>query len=177
MRRNATLLILLGLTLSSLNLFAATEDGLTRLENQVRHELVMLPYYGVFDSISFQVNDNSVTLTGKVNRPTLRTGAERVVARIEGVREVVNEIEVLPLSTHDDRLRLGLLRVIYSQPALQKYGLGTNPSIRILVRNGDVWLEGMVLNQMDSHLANILARGVHGVFSVTNNLRVENEKA
>jgi len=143
-----------------------------KLVRSVRHELVMLPFYSVFDNLSFRIDGSAVTLLGQVTRPTLKTSAARVVERIPGVTKVTNQIEVLPLSFHDDRIRLAVLRAVYRQPALQRYMLGALPSIHILVKNGDVILEGVVSNQMDKNLAYLYVNGVSGVFSVTNNLRV-----
>ncbi len=147
--------------------------GQQRLEREVRHELVMLPYYGVFDNLAFRLDGGTVTLLGQVTRPTLKTDAERVVKNIEGVEKVVNKIEVLPVSPNDDRLRLAVYRAIYSQPGLDMYALRAVPPIHIIVKNGNVTLEGVVANQADKDRANIQARGVSGAFSVTNNLRVE----
>ena len=143
-----------------------------RLDRQVRHELILLPYYDVFDNLAFQVDGNRVTLMGQVTRPTLKTDAERVVKRIEGVASVDNRIEVLPLSTFDNQIRLRVLRAVYGQNALFRYNLGAVAPIRIIVKNGDVTLEGVVASQADKAIANIAANGVPGVFSVTNNLRV-----
>jgi hyperosmotically inducible protein len=145
------------------------------LAKKVRHELVTLPFYGVFDNLAFRVEDGTVTLLGQVTRPTLRSSAENVVKRLEGVTEVVNEVEVLPLSPFDNRIRLAVLRAIYGYPGLDRYGLGAQPSIRIVVRNGEVTLEGVVMNDADRNVANIRARGVSGVFKVTNNLRTDAE--
>lgn len=144
-----------------------------RLVKEVRHELVMLPYYGVFDNMAFRVDGGTVTLMGQVSRPTLKSDAERVVRDIEGVERVINQIEVLPLSPNDDRIALGVFRAIYGHSALQRYGLQAVPPIHIIVRNGHVTLEGVVAREMDRNVANIQANGVPGVFSVTNNLRVE----
>jgi hyperosmotically inducible protein len=143
-----------------------------KLAKAVRHELVMLPYYSLFDNLSFRVEGGKVTLMGQVTRPTLKTSAERVAQRIAGVSKVVNQIEVLPLSSFDDRIRMAVLRAVYRQPSLQRYAMGALPSIHIIVKNGDVSLEGVVSNQMDKNLAFLYANGVPGVFSVTNNLRV-----
>ena len=142
------------------------------LLKKVRHELVMLPYFGVFDNLSYRVDNGVVTLLGEVTRPTLKSDAQRVVARVEGVKAVVNEIEVLPLSPFDDRIRLATYRAIYGYGPLQRYGLGTQPSIRIIVRNGNVFLEGIVNSNMDRTLANLRANQVPGVFSVSNDLQV-----
>src|SRR5438093_1997211 len=144
-----------------------------RLERLVRHELVMLPYYSVFDNLAFKVEGDRVELSGQVSRPTLKSDAERVVKNIEGVQNVTNDIEVLPLSPNDDRIRLAVYRAIYGNTALQQYGLRSVPPIHIIVKNGNLTLEGVVANEMDKNIANIQARSVPGIFSVTNNLRVE----
>ncbi len=144
-----------------------------RITHQVRHELVTLPYYGVFDNLEFSVDGSAVTLRGQVVRPTLKSDAENVVKRIEGVEYVNNQIRVLPLSPNDDRIRLKAYRAIYRQPALNQYALRAVPTIHIVVENGHVTLEGAVARQMDKNIANIQANTVSGVFSVTNNLRVD----
>ena len=144
-----------------------------RISREVRHELVMLPYYGVFDNLAYRVDGSTVTLLGQVARPTLKSSAENVVKKIEGVEKVVNKIEVLPTSPNDDRIRLAVYRAIYSQPSLQLYELRAVPPIHIIVKNGNVSLEGVVATQADKNVAGIQAKGVPGVFSVTNNLRVE----
>jgi len=147
-----------------------------RVSREVRHELLMLPYLGVFDNVSYKVNGYNVTLIGQVTRPTLKSDAENVVKRIEGVEHVDNQIEVLPTSPNDDRLRLQLYNAIYGDPALQKYALGVQQPIRIIVKNGNVTLEGVVDNEGDKNIANIRANGVPGVFSVKNDLQVVNNK-
>ena len=119
------------------------------------------------------IEGGKVTLMGQVTRPTLQSSAGNVVKRIEGVTQVVNNIEVLPLSPFDDGIRLRVARAIYGYGALSRYGLGSQPSIRIIVKNGEVTLEGVVLNQGDRNIANIRANGVFGVFKVNNNLRTE----
>ncbi len=144
-----------------------------RLQNEVRHVLVMLPYYSVFDNLAFRLNGNKVELLGQVVRPTLKSDAERVVKDIESVEQVTNHIEVLPLSPNDDRIRLDVYRAIYGNSVLQKYALQSVPPIHIIVKGGHVTLEGVVANEMDKNVANIQANGVSGVFSVTNNLVVE----
>ncbi|MGE5647451.1 MAG: BON domain-containing protein [Acidobacteriota bacterium] len=143
------------------------------LEKQVRHELVMLPYYNLFDNFSFKVDGRDVTLYGQVVRPVLKEDAERVVKRIPGVESVTNRIEVLPLSPMDDRIRLAAARAIYGYPALSRYAYGPLSPIHIIVRNGNLTLEGVVANQTDKNIAGLRANGVFGVFSVTNNLQVE----
>jgi len=142
------------------------------LVNSVRHQLVMLPYYSIFDNLAYKVDGNTVVLYGQVTRPTLKSDAGRVVQKIEGVNQVVNNIEVLPLSPFDDGIRRAEYRSIFSFAGLYRYALGTNPSIHIIVDNGHVTLEGVVSNQGDKNLANIRANQVPGVFSVTNNLQV-----
>jgi hyperosmotically inducible periplasmic protein len=155
---------------------ANAQPKLSSLENEVRHELVMLPWFGVFDNLSFQVQGDHVILSGQVTRPTLRSDAEGVVRRIEGVEKITNNIEVLPLSPNDDRLRMAAYYSIYGYGALNRYALGAQPSIRIIVKNGNITLQGVVANQMDANLAYMRARGVAGAFSVTNELRVENTR-
>ena len=143
-----------------------------RITREVRNELLMLPYFGVFDNIAYKVDGYNVTLMGQVSRPTLKSDAENVVKKIEGVEHVDNKIEVLPTSPNDDRLRLALFQAIYGYPPLQKYALGVQKPIRIIVKNGHVTLEGVVDNEGDKNIANIQANAVSGVFSVTNNLQV-----
>lgn len=150
-----------------------SERGQERVLREVRHELVTLPYYGVFDNLSYRVDGSTVTLMGQVSRPTLKSDAERVVKRIEGVEQVVNNIEVLPLSPNDDQIRMATYRAVYGQAQLNRYGLQAVPPIHIIVNNGKVTLEGVVANEGDKNLANIQANSVPGVFAVTNNLRVE----
>ncbi len=142
---------------------------------KIRKELVTLPFYSVFDNLSFKLEDGTVTLYGQVSRPTLKSDAKRVVAKVAGVEEVVNKIEVLPLSNFDDRIRLATYRAIYRQPGLDRLALQAVAPIHIIVRNGNVTLEGVVPTKSDSARANIAANGVSGVFSVTNNLRVERD--
>ncbi len=143
-----------------------------RITREVRHELLMLPYLGVFDNLAYKVDGYNVTLMGQVTRPSLKSDAGNVVKKIEGVERVDNQIEVLPPSPQDDRLRRQLYRAIYGFPALQKYALGVQQPIRIIVRSGKVTLEGVVDNDGDKNIANIRANGVPGIFSVTNNLQV-----
>jgi hyperosmotically inducible protein len=145
-----------------------------RLVQEVRHQLLMLPYYGVFDDIGFSVNGGTVTLMGEVTQPVLKDDAARAVKRVEGVTNVVNKIEVLPLSPNDDNIRRAVYRAIYGDPALStRYGFRALPSIHIIVKNGHVRLEGVVANEADRNLAGIRANSVPGVFSVENDLRVE----
>jgi hyperosmotically inducible periplasmic protein len=143
-----------------------------RIVKEVRHELLMLPYLDVFDNLAYKVNGYDVTLLGQVTRPSLKSDAEGAVKTIEGVEKIDNQIEVLPPSPMDDRLRIALYRAIYGFPSLQKYALGVQKPIRIIVKSGHVTLEGVVDNQADKNTAGIRANGVSGIFSVTNNLQV-----
>jgi hyperosmotically inducible protein len=143
-----------------------------RIIREVRHELLMLPYFSVFDSIAFKVEGYNVTLLGEVVRPSLKSDAENVVKHIEGVEKVDNQIEVLPPSPMDDGLRRRLYRAIYGYPALEKYALGVQKPIRIIVKMGRVTLEGVVDNDSDKNLAGLRANTVPGIFSVANNLQV-----
>ena len=165
----ASLLFLASLSSAQDQPSAKSQERITR---EVRHELLMLPYFGVFDYIAYKVDGGTVTLLGSVVRPSLKSDSENVVKRIEGVEKVDNQIEVLPASTMDDRLRLQLFRAIYQYPPLQKYELGVQKPIRIIVKSGRATLEGVVDNEADKNLATIRANGVSGLFSVTNNLQV-----
>ena len=159
----------LGLTQDRGQPSAKSQDRITR---EVRHELLMLPYFGVFDYIAFKVEGSTVTLLGQVVRPSLKSDAENALKRIEGVEKVDNQIEVLPPSPMDDGLRIRLYREIYGYPALEKYALGVQKPIRIIVKNGRVALEGVVDNEADKNLAGMRANSVPGIFQVTNNLQV-----
>ena len=177
MKRNWMSLVLLSFALAP-SMIAQTEleqsvsPSEARIQKEVRHELLMLPYFDVFDYIAFQVKGDTVTLLGEVTRPTLKSDAENVVKHIEGVQQVINNIEILPPSPMDDQLRLALYRAIYGYPALEKYALGVQKPIRIIVRNGRVTLEGVVDSETDKNLVTVRANSVPGIFSVTNNLQV-----
>ena len=151
---------------------ALATTGQQKTMDRVRKELVTLPYYGVFDNLEYKVEGDTATLYGQVLNPLTRHDAERRVAKIEGVDHVINNIQVLPVSGVDDSIRAREYRAIFRSGSLYRYAMGSNPSIHIIVKNGNVTLEGVVSNQTDSQLAYIAARGVPGVFSVTNNLRV-----
>jgi len=150
-----------------------SEKGQMRLQKEVRHELVTLPMYNVFDNLAYKVEGGTVTLLGQVTRPTLKSDAERAVKGIEGVERVDNRIEVLPLSPNDDQLRRAVYRGIYGTEGRDRYAMRAVPTIHIIVKNGHVSLEGAVATEGDKNLANIKASGVSGVFSVTNNLQVD----
>jgi hyperosmotically inducible protein len=174
MRKNwlATAVVLAALPVTTL-LAGPTKPSGT-IEDQVRHQLVMLPYFNVFDDLSFRVeNDGAVTLFGAVTQPYLKSDAEKTVKRLAGVTRVDNKIEVLPLSPMDDQIRLRTYRALVRTSPLNRYFWGTQPSIRIVVKNGHVMLDGIVDRNMDSQLAYMTANSIPGVFSVTNNLRTE----
>src|ERR1022692_2370780 len=153
--------------------FTAGAPDENRIAREVRHRLVMLPYYGVFDDLAFKVEAGTITLMGAVTRPVLKSDAENVVKRIEGVTQVVNEIKVLPPSPMDDQIRRALYRAIYGDPALStRYGFRAVPSMHIIVDNGRVTLEGVVANEMDKNLCNLRANGIEGVTQVVNEIKV-----
>jgi hyperosmotically inducible protein len=154
--------------------FIPGQPGENRVIQEVRHQLVMLPYYTIFDDLAFRVNNGQVTLLGAVTNPVLKSSAENVVKRIEGVTGVDNQIKVLPVSPMDWQIRRAEFRAIYGDPQIgDRYGHQALPSIHIIVDNGHVTLEGVVANQFDKNLINVRANSVPNVFSVTNNLIVE----
>jgi hyperosmotically inducible protein len=153
--------------------FAGSPKTPPSLADKVMHELNMLPYYTVFDDVSFRVDGSTVTLFGDVTQPWLKTDAENAVKQVEGVTRVINEINVLPLSPMDHQIRLAEYRAIYGYPALQHYGVGSYRAIRIIVNNGHVKLVGTVSSEMDKQLAYTRANSVPNVFSVENDLQVQ----
>jgi hyperosmotically inducible protein len=153
--------------------FVRGPAGENRLAREIRHQLVMLPYYTIFDDLAFRVEGSTVTLLGEVTNPVLKSDAENVVKRIEGVTQVNNQIEVLPPSPMDDQIRRAMFRAIYGDPQIgDRYGHQALPSIHIIVKNGHVKLEGVVANQADKNLINVRANSVPNVFSVENDLQV-----
>ncbi len=174
--RTVAIGVMLALTALAQTRRPASPRAQARLEREVRHELLMLPYYGVFDNLEFRVRGYRVTLIGQVTRPSLKTDAGRAVRRIEGVERVDNRIEVLPLSAGDDRIRLAAYRAIYGHPALSRYAIQPVPPIHIIVRRGHLTLEGVVANPGDRQIAGMQANGVPLVFSVKNNLLVEKKR-
>jgi osmotically-inducible protein OsmY len=146
------------------------------LTKEVRHQLLMLPWFSVFDNLEYKVDRYTVTLYGQVTRPVLKDEAESAVKHLEGVEKVVNQIEVLPPSPMDDRIRRQEFRAIFSFGPLEQYAIEAVPSIHIIVKGGHVTLEGVVASEADKNAAYIRARSVPGVFSVTNHLSVEKEK-
>lgn len=176
MKAKRVVVVLTLLTLTTLSIAqdrgqpsARSEERITR---EVRHELLMLPYFDVFDYIAFRVDGSTVTLLGQVVRPSLKSDAENAIKHIEGVEKVDNQIEILPPSPMDDGLRIRLYRAIYGYAALEKYALGVQKPMRIIAKNGRVTLEGVVDNETDKNLAGLRANSVPGIFSVTNNLQV-----
>ena len=148
-----------------------------RIAREVRHRLLLLPYYGVFDNLAFKVVGNTVTLRGATANPVLRQDADKAVKRIEGVEKVSNQIELLPVSLMDDQIRRAEYRAIYGDPSIStRYGIRAVPPIHIIVKNGHVILEGVVANQMDKQVINARANGVPFVFSVINDLQVERSR-
>jgi hyperosmotically inducible protein len=143
-----------------------------RIQKEVRQELILLPFLGVFDNLAYQLNGPNVTLLGQVTRPTLKSDAEDAVKRIEGIKRVNNQIEILPLSPFDNTLRLRLFRAVYDYAPLEKYALGVNKPIRIIVKNGRAALEGVVDCEADKNIAGIRANGVPDVSFVANNLQI-----
>ena len=149
------------------------DSGEKSVVEQVRHELLMLPYTGLFDNLAYKVEGSTVTLYGQVMRSVTRNDAASRVKRIAGVEQVVNNIEVLPASPYDDRLRAGIYRQILRTTSLYRYTRGTHPSLRIIVKGGHVTLEGVVATKTDKQLAYLAASRVPGSFTVKNNLRAE----
>jgi hyperosmotically inducible protein len=143
------------------------------LTDKVRHELNMLPYYGVFDAITYEVKGDVVILGGAVHYPVLASDAANVVKNIPGVGSVSNQIEVLPLSRFDDQIRLAAWRTVYSWPTMSRVSTMPLPPVRILVKNGDITLVGMVPTQSDKDALNLRVNGIPNVFSVKNELVVE----
>jgi hyperosmotically inducible protein len=168
-----TVAFALALALGTAPMFAGTGNPPAQdLASQVRHQLVMIPYYSVFDDLNYAVDNGVVILSGEVTRPIVKQDAEQSVKHLAGVTQVIDNIRVLPLSTFDNRIRAAEYRTIFGYAGLYRYAMGTQPSIHIIVDNGHVTLIGVVDNEADKNLANIRANTVFGVFSVTNNLRV-----
>jgi hyperosmotically inducible protein len=187
MRRTAVLtgLLFLGTALISVPLISQTgtykeqqnePKSRSNLVREVRHQLVLLPYYSVFDNLAFKVEGDTVILEGQVVRPTLKSDAENAVKSIEGVGRIVNNIEVLPLSPMDDQIRRAVYRVIFSEPGLSRYAESAVPSIHIIVKNGHVTLVGVVDSEADKNLVNLRVNSVPNVFSVKNELVVAPSK-
>jgi hyperosmotically inducible protein len=151
-----------------------SQDAQNQLIRKIQHELIMLPYYTVFDSLGFRLDGRTVTLEGAVTNPTLKSDAGNVVKRIEGVDKVVNNIQTLPPSPMDDRIRQAVYRSVYGYGPMLKYANVNPPPIHIIVKNGRITLEGIVDSEQDKQMAGMRANQVPGTFQVTNNLRVVN---
>lgn len=148
--------------------------GEAKMVQEIRHQLVSIPYYSVFDDLGFQVNGSTVTLVGQVTQPVVKIDAVAVVKKVEGVTNVIDHIELLPVSAMDDSIRRAVYRAIYGDEVLStRYGYQALPSIHIIVKNGNVRLEGVVANEMDRSIAFIRANAVPGVFHVENDLKIE----
>ena len=175
--RVVILMALMFLLAPALSASVNTSQVNPRLVKQVRHELATLPYYGVFDWLEFEMKpDNTVVLRGYVTRPTTKSDAEARVKDIEGVKGVINEIQVLPVSPNDDRLRIALYRQLYNWDSpLFRYATQAIPSIHIIVDRGRATLKGIVANSSDAQIAYMRARSVPGLFDVKNELTIESE--
>lgn len=145
------------------------------LFNEVRHQLVLIPWLSLFDNLQYRVDGNNVTLSGQVTQPVIKDEAQNAVKGIEGIGQITNNIEVLSLSAMDDQIRRAEYRAIYSFPSLQRYSIMALPTIHIVVMNGHVTLDGTVANPADKTAADLRAKTVPNVFSVTDNLQVENQ--
>jgi hyperosmotically inducible protein len=177
--RNYSLLglAIIALSFVSINAQSLSASGSNRtMEDQVRKKILKLPRYEVFDSINYRVNGDTVTLTGKVRNAINKSDAENSVERIPGVSRVINEIEILPVGSFDESIRVRLYDTLSASGGLSRYLWTVNPSVRLIVDRGNVSLEGFVLNRGDYNTMNILAHSVSGVFSVTNNLVVDSER-
>jgi hyperosmotically inducible periplasmic protein len=144
-----------------------------RLAGKVRHELAMIPQVTVFDNLAYRVDGGTVTLYGQVRNAYIKDEAQNSIKHLEGVERVNNQIEILPASFSDDRIRRQVARAVFNDPRLFNYAVQPVAPIRIIVKNGHVDLEGVVRTQTDKNDAFIRANGVPGVFSVQNNLQVE----
>jgi len=172
--RSITLLCLCAVAVSAAAQSSKTYSpkAQARIIKEVRHRILMLPNFGVFDNIAFKLDGYKVVLLGQVRDATLKDDAARAIKNVEGLEGIENRIEILPVSFNDDRLRRAVFNAIYRYPALQRYGIGSNRPIRIIVNRGNVTLEGVVDSEGDKNIAGIRANGVPDVFSVKNNLQV-----
>lgn len=160
-------------TISAKKTAVSAEQSPSSLSHEIHHQLLELPFYSVFDFISFTLEGHKVTLSGQVVRHTLKNDAEGAVKSIEGISAVVNNIEVLPVSVSDDEFRRNVYRSIYEDPSLARYATQAVPPIHIIVKNSGVSLEGLVTSETDKNLAALRARSVPNVLSVKNNLVVQ----
>ncbi|PYT00436.1 MAG: transport-associated protein [Acidobacteria bacterium] len=170
-------LLMMAFSAMTLNGQSFSSSGSARsIEDQVRKKILMLPRYEIFDAIGYQVNGDTVTLTGKVRNSVNKKDAEKAVSRIAGVSRVVNEIEILPVGGYDESIRVRLYEKIAGSGSLSRYMWENDPSIRLIVDRGHVSIEGFVSTRGDYNSINILAQGIPGVFSVTNNLAIDKER-
>lgn len=187
MRRFLSLMLVIGFVLVNGFVLAQTVDQTgansaidqrseERIVKQVRHELLVIPQVTIFDNLAYRVDGETITLMGEVRNPVIKDEAQTAVKHIEGVEQVNNQIEVLPVSQNDDRIRRQVARAIFNEPRLFEYATQPVPPVHIIVKNGHVSLEGVVANRDDKNVAGIRANSVPGVFSVENDLRVENPK-
>jgi hyperosmotically inducible protein len=146
----------------------------TQLLDKARHEILMYYAYGIFDNINLEAQGGRLTVNGQVTQPFKKADIGNFLTRVRGVAEVVNNLEVLPTSTFDDRLRLQVARAIYGDPYFLHYADQALPPIHIIVKNGNVALEGVVATKMDRIRAEMAARGTGLSFAVVDNLRVVN---
>lgn len=162
------------LAASSLNIWAAVpQDDNAMLAEQIRKEIVTLPFYGIFDNVEFELKDGVLELKGEVYRPVMKKMIEKVTQRVAGVDTVVNNLEILPLSNYDDRIRVALANQLYRNQVFTRHSIQAVPPVHIVVKNGNVTLEGVVNSELEKNMAFHVANQIHGVFSVTNNLRTE----
>jgi hyperosmotically inducible periplasmic protein len=147
-----------------------------QLEGDVRHALNTLAYYGVFDDLSFSIDDaGTVTLSGQVMQYNVRNSAVSAVKHLAGVARVEDKIEVLPLSPFDNGIRIRAYNAIFGYPALSRYAINSRPPIRILVKNGNITLTGVVNSELDRTLVYNRIRALPGAFTVTNELRLDSD--
>jgi len=178
--RNFIFLSLAILTFSFINVNAqgfSDNQRARTVEQKIFKKLLGLPYYGVFDHIAFKMDGETVTLFGRVYNGSNKSSAEKVIRKIDGVQRVVNNIEILPPSSFDDAIRRQLIRSYVNTAGVYRYLQEPNPSVRLIVENGRITLEGVVANRSDANLMNILANGIPGVFNVQNNLIVGKDRA
>ena len=164
--------LVIGTTAANAATTPSQTTGEQQMSKQVRHALVTVPWYGVFDNLEYTINGSEVTLSGQVVQPVTKSDAASAVKHVEGVTRVVDNITVLPLSSFDDSIRRAEYRAIFGAATLSRYSMGAIPAIHIVVENGHVTLIGVVNNQADANVARIRALSVPGVFSVTNNLHI-----
>jgi hypothetical protein len=154
----------------------AGDAGNLQVYKDVSKSVQRYAFFTIFDSVHANFRDGGVvTLSGKVTMPYKATDIVKRVAKVDGVTQVVNKIEVLPVSQFDNQLRARLARAIYSNSSLANYGLGPNPSIHIIVERGHVTLDGVVMNNMDRQIARTVVGSVSNIFSIKNELKTDDE--